>query len=119
VLARVLLFALPALLGRSEGVLRGATLRASAWRFVGAFREALFVCAVFVRFALPPRVAFGCDALLGRSLRAPFGRALFEFTELPPRSFARVFDPAAALACTTPRSLKAPGLGVATTFGRP
>jgi hypothetical protein len=44
---------------------------------------------------------------------------LFEFTELLARALVREFDVAAALACTTPRSLNAPGFGVAATFGWP
>ena len=118
VFARVLLV-LAVLLGRSEEVLRGETVRASAWWLVEVLREGLLVCAVFVRFASPPREAFGCVAVLGRSLRPPLVRALFEFTELLARAFVCVLDAAAALACTTPRSLKAPGFGVAATLGCP
>ncbi len=49
------LLALVVLLGRSEEVLRGETVRASAWRFVELVRDGLFGCVVFVRFALTAR----------------------------------------------------------------
>jgi len=52
------LLALAVLLGRSEEVLRGETVRASAWRFVELVRDGLFGCVVFVRFVLTPREAF-------------------------------------------------------------
>ena len=118
-----------ALAGRSAVLLRGAVV----WAFAGRslFLEVLAVFAVLARFpGLLPRTELAAwfelaarsvlffVAFAGRSLWA--ARVLLAFPAFGPR------PPAAAparsepdLACTTARSLNAPGRGVAATAGLP
>jgi hypothetical protein len=110
---RFAVFTCDALLGRSAGV----ALLVFAGRFAVFTCDALFVVVFAGRFVLV--VAVCVCALGGRSERvvlarlvvAVFGRFVFAV-------FVR-FTLLAALACTTPLSLNAPGFGVAAPAGAP